>query len=285
MVPPLRHSIGNSVLLRGCRPKPVRSSMQSISKQKSLEARLTVQIKDEFSFEGEQFDLFDVSDGKVLSCVKCVGGWPEDECCTACYRGSFASYEVAVGILVLEEAASSNWFKDMMGLSAFIPGHKALYVEARANPGAIIPFTGHLIIVQSSWPMDFFRSIFDADKAYELEFDEGLFVAVTDLEDFIEAGRAYIEAAEKEGRRELPLDAGVMRTARMSGGTARPSACCASRLQRWKCSAAEVYFEGFDAWLCLRTTTRLSLSSFSCCLVLYEAFFAVRHPPKVLVTS
>lgn len=109
---------------------------------------------------------------------------------------------------MLEEAASSNWFKDMMGLSAFIPGHKALYVEARANPGAIIPFTGHLIIVQSSWPMDFFRSIFDAAKAYELEFDEGLFVAATDLGVFIEAGRAYMEAAEKEGRGELPLNAG-----------------------------------------------------------------------------
>lgn len=207
MVPPSRHFAKTSVSLWGCWPKPARSPMQSISMQKSLEARLTVQIKDKLFFEGEQFDLFDVSDGKVLSCVKCVGGWPEDACCTACYRGSFASYEVVDRILVLKEAANSDWFGDMTGLSAFVPGHNALYVEARANPGAIISFTGHLIIVQSSWPMDFFRSIFDADRAYELEFDEGLFVAVTDLEDFIEAGRAYIEAAEKEGHGELPLDA------------------------------------------------------------------------------
>lgn len=213
--------------------------MQSISKQKSLEARLTVQIKDELFFEGEQFDLFDVSDGKALSCVKCVGGWPEDACCTACYRGSFASYEVVDGILVLKEAASSDWFRDTMGLSALVTGHNALYVETRANPGAIIPFTGHLIIVQSSWPMDFFRSIFDVDKAYELEFDEGLFVAATDLEDFIEAGRAYIEAVEKEGRRELPLDAGEIIAEVGKMGCVTPKGRYAHSTYVWRYSKAK----------------------------------------------
>ena len=56
--------------------------------------------------------------------------------------------------------------------------------------------------------MDFFSSIFDADKAYELEFDEGFFVGATDLEDFIKAGRTYLETAGKEERREFPIDAG-----------------------------------------------------------------------------
>lgn len=169
---------------------------------------MTVQAKDKFYFDGEQFDLFDVSDGKVLSCAKCVGSLSEDVCRTACYRGSVASYEVADGILLLREAADFDGLKDALAFSLFFSERGAVLKEARVRPGAIIPFTGHLIITRGGWPMDFFSSIFDADIAYELEFDEGLFVGVTDLEDFIKAGRTYLETAGKEERRELPLDAG-----------------------------------------------------------------------------
>lgn len=90
----------------------------------------------------------------------------------------------------------------------FFSERGAVIKEARVRSGAIIPFTGHLIITRGGWPMDFFSSIFDADKAYELEFDEGFFVGATDLEDFIKAGRTYLETAGKEERREFPIDAG-----------------------------------------------------------------------------
>ena len=169
---------------------------------------MTVQAKDEFYFDGGQFALFDVSDGKVLSCAKCVGGLSEDVCCTACYRGSVASYEVADGILLLREATGFNGLKATPALSMFFSKRGAVIKEARVRPGAIIPFTGHLIITRGGWSMDFFSSIFEADKAYELEFDEGLFVGATDLEDFIKAGRTYLETAGQVERRELPIDAG-----------------------------------------------------------------------------
>lgn len=83
---------------------------------------MTVQAKDKFYFDGEQFALFDVSDGEALSCAKCVGGLSEDVCCTACYRGSVVSYGVADGILLLREAAGFGGLEDALALSMLFLG-------------------------------------------------------------------------------------------------------------------------------------------------------------------
>ena len=155
---------------------------------------MTVQMKDGFTLNGERFNLFAVSDGKLLSCKNCVGE-AFGAVCTGCYRDSLAEYEVEDGILLLKETAA-HVFDDVPSIAT-----SKFYINKRpprCEPGTVIPFTGQLIIYQSNRSVDFFGDIFEVSRAIELEFDEGLLVDQLDLADFIEAGRKHIETIPKD---------------------------------------------------------------------------------------
>lgn len=154
---------------------------------------MTTQMKDSFYYEGEHWNLFDVSDEKLLSCKECAGE-ASGTYCTALYRDTLAAYEVEDGILVLREnsAYTFDFFKEILTRDFYLRRK-----PPRCEPGTVIPLTGHLIIFRGGHAWDWFHCIFDVGEALELEFDEGLFIGALDLAKFIEAGRAYVESMTK----------------------------------------------------------------------------------------
>jgi len=154
---------------------------------------MTTQMKDLLWLDGSQHPILDISDGKVLSCKECVGE-AFGAIATACYRDSFAEYEVDDRILVLKETAA-HAFDDMPSIS-----EKEFYKNRkppRCETGAVIPFTGFLILYEGGYHIDWFSDVFRTDWAIELEFEEGLLVDQVDLASFIREGRRYIELLPK----------------------------------------------------------------------------------------
>lgn len=73
---------------------------------------MTSQLKDSFQYEGEQYDLFDVSDNKILTCKKCVGESFNEAYITCCYRGMVSSYEVVNEFLTLRSVTNLSNFEN-----------------------------------------------------------------------------------------------------------------------------------------------------------------------------
>lgn len=149
---------------------------------------MTAQMPDTLIYQGKRYSLFDVSDGKVLSCKRCVGKGEDGSIISACWRGSIATYEVSDGSLILREVADMSW-ADLGGFLTAID-HPDLSTRQLDEP---IPFTGHLLITLGGNCVDFFTQLFDAEVALELEFKEGRLVGEVDLSPTLEVGRRLVE--------------------------------------------------------------------------------------------
>lgn len=187
--------------------RSLRNTPSRTRRSRRLGGSVTIQASDSFLFKGKRYALFDVSNNQTLSCKLCAGIPDNTIACTANRKGFLATYEVRDGMLLYQGARSAQ---EEFDLTTFFSMHRpnfdssnskprATKLKPLAEPGCTIPFTGHVIITQGA-RTDFFSLLSEADKALELEFDEGLLVQSVDLKPFTSAMRAYQESLPHDER-------------------------------------------------------------------------------------